>query len=470
MRLCVPDEIAREVDSPMQLTKEIVKFGIAYELESRDSGYMYAKHDNGYMAFTFECDSRAEASVVEKIMKIKFSKITVLNSWEYVDTAGLAEILGHTYVPGTYEDYVAVGRKLFMHMVETAKLVFPSKYLGKYGTEYAPTSSNVSAKFTGRGKTISSSLAIDYGYKTPAIIWTPLSVENCEPVISDSRIQARSMSRLDPLQAIACNNILGIDVLDESFKQVHDVRFEDVRMLALEGDDGRHAYTLIRELLQEPVRVPKNDVAAMKLYYATVIAWQADPSKVDDTFYTEHVVKGPCDLYRARRFALMATSDIDDVRKDLLDEIHKISDLPDLQRNIDLYRCKVEAEYSPLLHAYEWLLGCTHDSDREALCTLSDICVDADAVDQSYMSLRESMPPNDMLRFLRMFELKASSSSFIAFKRVMSVAFHVQVARHDRRGDRPGFKKIACKCSWLRGMRDMYDVAFLRHLCPANVI
>lgn len=41
----------------------------------------------------------------------------------------------------------------------------------------------------------------------------------------------------------------------------------------------------------------------------------------------------------------------------------------------------------------------------------------------------------------------ASSSSFIAFKKVMAVAFHVEVARKDHRAGRKGFKQLALRCS-----------------------
>jgi hypothetical protein len=46
------------------------------------------------MAFSFHCPSRKEAQIVEDIMRYDFSKIAVLNSYEYVDTTAVAEILG----------------------------------------------------------------------------------------------------------------------------------------------------------------------------------------------------------------------------------------------------------------------------------------------------------------------------------------------------------------------------------------
>jgi hypothetical protein len=81
----VPDEFLMETDYVKQLTLDVIKFGITYSVNSRNGQYARDR-DNGYMAFSFHRPSRKEAQIVEDIMRYDFSKIAVLNSYEYVDT------------------------------------------------------------------------------------------------------------------------------------------------------------------------------------------------------------------------------------------------------------------------------------------------------------------------------------------------------------------------------------------------
>lgn len=130
VRILVPSAFRRALENPKQLTLRILKFGIAEVISSRDSGYVY---DNGYMAFSFQCDRRIDAIIVENIIKAEYSDITVLNSLEYVDAVDLAKRLDYEYDETSYDSYVALARKLFVHMVETIKVVFPTKYSGHGG-------------------------------------------------------------------------------------------------------------------------------------------------------------------------------------------------------------------------------------------------------------------------------------------------------------------------------------------------
>jgi hypothetical protein len=177
VRIRRPETLCRAVVNPKELTMTVIKFGIAFEMLGRNNGY---HQDNGYMAFSFECDSRAEASIVEKIMKAKFSDFTVYGSLEYIEVAGVARLLGHSYDSESYEGYVAVCRALFVHMVETAKMVFPEKYLGRYGVEYSASDGCTTPR---SGQFIKTAKAIEYGFRTPATSWTALSEDSLEATL-----------------------------------------------------------------------------------------------------------------------------------------------------------------------------------------------------------------------------------------------------------------------------------------------
>jgi hypothetical protein len=53
----------------------------------------------------FHRPSRKEAQIIEDIM-VRLSKIAVLNSYEYVDTTAVSEILGVEFDSTSYDSYV----------------------------------------------------------------------------------------------------------------------------------------------------------------------------------------------------------------------------------------------------------------------------------------------------------------------------------------------------------------------------
>lgn len=179
VRILAPRQFVKALTNPKQLTMKIIKFGMTDNVPSRDYNYL---NDNGFMAFTFECDKRSEASIVERIMKTEYADLTVLDSLEYVDAVGLAQLLGQEYDESSYESYVLLARKLFVHMVETVQLVFPAKYLGKYGLVHKVKGG--ATALTGAGETIDQALAVEYGFMTPTTTWSPLSHEAQEVSIS----------------------------------------------------------------------------------------------------------------------------------------------------------------------------------------------------------------------------------------------------------------------------------------------
>jgi hypothetical protein len=76
------------------------------------------------MAFSFHCPSRKEAQIVEDIMRYDFSKIAVLNSYEYVDTTAIAAILGVEF-QSSYDTYVGVTGIVQIHAASGAHGVVP---------------------------------------------------------------------------------------------------------------------------------------------------------------------------------------------------------------------------------------------------------------------------------------------------------------------------------------------------------
>lgn len=141
VRIRVPDDYVMETENPKPLTMQNMKFGIAYSMSNRHNQYV-DKPDNGFMAFSFPCDSREDAVTVETILRRRFKSITVYNSHEYIDCAGYAFMQGTTYdmqgaTNGSYESYLKLAQGLFAFMVQIARNMCHDKYSDTYGQVYS---------------------------------------------------------------------------------------------------------------------------------------------------------------------------------------------------------------------------------------------------------------------------------------------------------------------------------------------
>ena len=208
VRIQLPSSYIVSATNIKQLTLNIIKLGIAYSINDRNRGYM-KDPDNGYMAFTFACCSRQEAIIVENIMKYEYEALTILGSSEYLDAHRLAVSLGVEYTAGTYGDYIKVARALFVHMVETVKLLFPDKYRNLYGTMYSITEKLNTCvgyqKYTSSlnfpGRIITQEFAADFGFRNPSTQWIPIQPK--EPVLSDPAVHTHFMQNVQDASTLS---------------------------------------------------------------------------------------------------------------------------------------------------------------------------------------------------------------------------------------------------------------------------
>jgi hypothetical protein len=134
VRMRLPDQMMTDTTYSKQLTTEILKFGLARSLKSRDDQYNKSI-DNGFFTFVYTCDDRYQADIIERIMIYEFSKATVLSSREYVDVGCTALILGCMHTVGSYSSYTKIAEKLFLYMVRRAHDTWP-KIVQTYGHSY----------------------------------------------------------------------------------------------------------------------------------------------------------------------------------------------------------------------------------------------------------------------------------------------------------------------------------------------
>lgn len=437
VRLRGPNDIAYETDSATQLTIDILKFGIAYEVDHRDSGYVQIHRDSGYMAFSFECETRAEASAVERIVRAQFEDVAVRNSFEYLDVAGVAARLGHKYETNTYENYVAVGRKLFVHMVDTAKLVFPGKYLGRYGVEYQATVKGTSKKLTGSWKAINESLAIEYGFRTPSVTWTALSFEHREPISTTPSKSPQLIPRKNAWRGTP---------------------FADVPVFAT-MERGEAMYAAVAANME---RASDTDKAGKVLHDYAMRKYHVDPDKIDERFYNNYVRSPDASnlFYRAKRFALATNKTPDEIRATMSRVMEGIMAASD--PNIKVYRTKLKTHYTLLIKAQELIHGClARSTDAAKFGALQNVTITDATMCEQVSKMKDAMDASELKQLFKVLDLKDKATTFVFFRKMMAMAFGFGLERHNTGKLTKAWHFIDIKQDWLRDLKDSYSPAVL---------
>jgi hypothetical protein len=424
VRLRVPHKLLQDTNSPVQLTTDRLKFGIAYDVNNRDCGYVSTDPDNGYMAFSFECKTRAEASAVERIIRAQFEDVAVLNSFEYLDVAGVATFLGHKYEAGTYEDYVTVGRKLFVHMVEIAKLVFPGKYLGQYGIEYQTTTNVSSRKLTGSSKSISDTMAMEYGFRTPSIAWTNVSEEHNEPL----------SSKLPPQLVEAPNK--------HAWK---DIPFEDVPVFVkMEGGEDMY-----QQVACNMKRASEAEKAGKALHDYAIKMWRIPPANIDESFYENHVKADDASssFFKAWRFVAATESNTNAV--------------------VECSQPHGRFVGNRTVHAMKLVIGrkfLASITDAESLATLRSlqkISVEEGACMAAYKEIVDGLSPEEKPTFSRVFDFKGTTGCMAA-KKILGDCFGMDAMRRDPKSDRRHYHTIVLSHPTLKFMIEKYGTDLYR--------
>jgi hypothetical protein len=117
----------KEDEKVRKLSWDIIKFGIAKYLDSRENSYL---NDNGYFQFTIEVPSKECALFIEKLSRQEYKDkhITVDNTFEYLDSKKLAknfDIIKNTSGPLEKRDYYLTAKKLYTKMLIDLHMYYP---------------------------------------------------------------------------------------------------------------------------------------------------------------------------------------------------------------------------------------------------------------------------------------------------------------------------------------------------------
>lgn len=196
VRVRLPDGLLREnLSNRKQLTLSIMKFGIAYSLQERNTEYL-RDPDNGFMLFSFQCHNRTEAEIVENIMKHEFRNITVLGSREYVDAVRLAELLQvPQYSTDVYADYIKVAQQLFAFILRLIKRIWLGRY-PHYGLLYGVVENPLKRKNDEACTSVALPLEVELTYPSKDITTDMLSAMNMS--LLDTMSPSLCISTIEP--------------------------------------------------------------------------------------------------------------------------------------------------------------------------------------------------------------------------------------------------------------------------------
>ena len=203
-----------------QLTMLILKFGIAFCMNTRNKQYINDP-DNGYFIFSFPCKTRAEAAIVESILRSDFSNFTVLNSYEYVDTTKLAEFFDMPYSSDSYDDYMKLGQRLYIYVLQKIKAIWPEKYAHDFGFVYniietiKPSNENI-IELSYPDKSITSEMATQMGLNILTRPELELKIHKLEKKVLDMQIKYETRAPLietETTSTISPDSIISRDII-----------------------------------------------------------------------------------------------------------------------------------------------------------------------------------------------------------------------------------------------------------------
>jgi hypothetical protein len=236
--------------------------------------------------------------------------------------------------------------------------------------------------------------------------------------------------------------------------------FEDLENLAL-SVDGRRRYRLLGHANASMSDVER---AEKLLYELAVNMWKVAAVKIDKAFYDDAVAtKDAFEVfYRAKRFVLMSTQNVVSHRQQLRERMDAIigSDDP----NIQVYKTKLKQFYTKLISGHALIAAVMTPQQRATLRQLDSVTLEAPAIELAYTAFRDSLEPDEKRTMLKLFELTETTGSFIAARKMVHLAFGVDMQRKSKRATLAAYKVVEVNVNNLRRMRELYEPALLAPL------
>ena len=233
--------------------------------------------------------------------------------------------------------------------------------------------------------------------------------------------------------------------------------FASLENLAL-TPEGRYRYEMLNEA-QTPLS--EHDRAEKFMYEIAIQMWKIPADKLDEAFYKELVAhRDAKDLYyRAKRFVMMSTHNILFHRQRLRDKLQAIMCSDD--SNIQLYKTKLREHYTKLISGQTLLSDILSDDQQACLRKWQPVTLSMNAIDSSYTRFLDQLEPVEKKTMMKIFEISDTTASFIAVRKIASLAFGMEIRRASKSCRLAGFKVIHMDTSWLASLKARFEPALL---------
>lgn len=236
------------------------------------------------------------------------------------------------------------------------------------------------------------------------------------------------------------------------------IDFNQVPMLAA-LPDGAHRYRMICDAMDRSSDIEK---AAKRMYDYAERLWQVPVDKVDANFFKEYVMHDNArERYmQAKRYMMMKTSTIQQNRDAMSRKMDRIS-FTSGDGTLDLYKSKLRAHYSMLITGQTLLKSSVTAEQTDAMARFEDVTVSTESIDKACSALRDSMAPKELTTFNKLFEVKTTTTSFLLFRKVLSLAFGLSAERKSKKADRSGFHIVVLSSGAMAALMEAYSPGVL---------
>jgi Origin of replication binding protein len=233
--------------------------------------------------------------------------------------------------------------------------------------------------------------------------------------------------------------------------------FDDLEILALSAD-GRRRYGLMGHANASLSDVER---AEKLLHELAVNMWKVDAIKIDKAFYDDFVATKDAfeTFYRAKRFVLMSTQNAVSHRQQLRDKMDAIIGGED--PNIVVYKTKLKQFYTKLISGHALIAAIMTPQQRATLRQLDPVTLEAPSIELAYTAFRDSLESDEKKAMLKLFELTETTGSFIAARKIVHMAFGIDMQRKSKRCTLAAYKVVEVNVEDLRRTRELYQPALL---------
>jgi hypothetical protein len=214
--------------------------------------------------------------------------------------------------------------------------------------------------------------------------------------------------------------------------------FKSIENLAM-SEDGLEKY---KQLCNNGDKLTPVERAEKMLYELAIRLWKIPADKIDKNFYN-FFVADQCAFekyHRAKRYVMMNIAPVAVHRQTLKTKMASIMTCSD--SNIEFYKTRLKQHYMRLIAGQTLLSLILKDEQQDELRSKGGVTITIAEVEHGGSRFRMQLGEEELESTLKLFGIKETTTGFISTRKIMKVAFDIDMQRQDKRSNMAGFKKI----------------------------